>query len=261
VDTDPREALQPRLEWRAHSRARCRRLPVLLAAGSVLLAACGGGSDERRGAIEDLRADATPENVARIRGLLGDADRDVRAQALHALAGLGVPDAARLALASLDDEDPMVRAMAAKLLGEVGKPAHAAALAGVLLADDDPVARQRAAEALRSLGGAEALDALGRGLDDPLEHVRAACVDGLRELGPGSAIHGLERLLAEDPAWEVRVKAARALGATGEPAVAGALDAARSDPNEYVRAAVAEARRAYDEIARDRPEVSADAAP
>jgi HEAT repeat protein len=74
-----------------------------------------------------------------------------------------------------------------------------------------------------------------------VDTVRAACIAALGERTPVSAWDVLLRRLAEDPAWQVRVEAARALGATHDPAVVAALEAALADSNEYVRAAVAHA--------------------
>ena len=56
------------------------------------LAACGQTADQRRASIYELRADPTEENIARIRGLLSDPDRDVRATAMNTLVGLRQPD-------------------------------------------------------------------------------------------------------------------------------------------------------------------------
>jgi HEAT repeat protein len=94
-----------------------------------------------------------------------------------------------------------------------------------------------------------------------MERVRLACVDGLSELDPRPAQAGLLGLLAEDAVWEVRARAAHALGLTGDPAVVPALEAALADQNEYVRSAAATALRLNAEIARRRPPAPAVPAP
>jgi HEAT repeat protein len=179
--------------------------------------------------------------------MLVDADRDIRATALNALVGLEVDDSAALALAGMRDEDGFVRATAAKLIGDLGDPAHVGVLATALLEDPDPVARQRAAESLEILGGTAALAALDSCLADPMERVRLACIDGLRKLDPAFAKAALLRLLAEDPAWEIRAQAARTLGLTGDPEVVEGLETALDDPNEFVRSAAKNALKHYEE--------------
>jgi len=223
-------------------RRRARRRAVFLALTLCLLTLhCEPGSDERRAVIYTLKAEPTEEHLLEIRDLLSDTDRDVRATALNALVGLGVPDAADLAVRGLDDPDGFVRATAAKLVADVGDPGLADVLVGPLLEDPDPIARQRAAEALARFGGPAALDALNRALADPMERVRRAAVSGLIDLDPAHAVDELARLLREDPAWEIRAQAAHALGLTGDPAVLPDLEAGLGDANEFVRSAVTNA--------------------
>ena len=136
-----------------------------------------------------------------------------------------------------------MRATSAKLIGDIGRVEHVDRLVELLLADPDPVPRQRAAEAMSALGGVEARPALEQGLDDPMDPVRLACVDGLRKLGAGEAIQPLARLLREDAVWEIRARAARALGGSDAPEAISALEAALDDPNEFVRSAAAHALR------------------
>jgi HEAT repeat protein len=52
-------------------------------------------------------------------------------------------------------------------------------------------------------------------------------------------------LLLEDPIWEIRVQAARGLGATGDPAVLPVLESALADDNEFVSSAAANALRVH----------------
>lgn len=236
------------------TRTQSRLLPGFLVLLSIAGAVhCGRETPDRRLSIHDLRLRPTEENVLSLRWLLAQGDRDMRATALSALVGLEVKDAAELALAALADGDGYVRAMAAKLLGDLADPRYADALARSLLEDSDPIARQRAAESLAVLGGAVALEALARGLGDPMGRVRMACVAGLGARDPAFASAEIERLLAEDADWEVRAEAARALGSTGDPAVLPALAAAAGDPNEFVRSAAAQAIKTDAELPRRRP--------
>jgi len=217
------------------------RLAGVLVLACLTTVYCAGDTNERRTSVYRLSADPSAENLAELRQMLGDPDRDIRATSLNALVGLEVQDAAELALAGLDDADGFVRATAAKLLGDLEDPSHAGALSRTLLSDSDATARQRAAESLAGLGGPEALEALSQGLGDPMERVRLASVDGLRVLEPSYARDRLFTLLVDDSVWEVRAQVARTLGVTGDPAVRPALEDALGDPNEFVRSAATNA--------------------
>ena len=238
--TNENERVQPRID-RKRQDFPCFRAITLMTC--VLALHCGSRPEERRLSIYELKSEPTEENVARIHALVNDPDRDVRATALNALVGLAVPESEALALDALDDSDGFVRATAAKLLGDLGDPAHVGAIAVVLAEDPDPVARQRAAETLTRLKGEEAVRALARGLADPMERVRMAAVQGLSKLDPAFAKDGLVRVLREDAVWEIRAEAAHALGLTGDPEVVAELQAALEDPNEFVRSAVENALR------------------
>ena len=213
------------------------------------LSGCTKSKGERISAIYELKADPTPQNVDRLRRLAADPDRDIRATALNALVSVRSDGAAELARKALGDEDGFVRATAAKLLADLGDPADAGILASRLREDPDPVVRRRAAEALTRLGGdpanETAVAALADGLRDPIEDVRLAAAQGIRELDPGYAVAELARLLLEDPNHDVRVQAAGALGESGDPEAQPVLEAALADPNEFVRAAAANALRVH----------------
>jgi HEAT repeat protein len=199
---------------------------------------CEQSAESRRGSVYDLGSDPTPENLQKLRVLWADPDGDVRATALNKLVGLGVPDAEALAVESLGDTDDFVRSIAAKLLGDLGNAAHSGLLVARLNEDPYPRARENAATALGELGGPEAVAGLIQGLDDPLIKVRLASAKGLRITDPAAAIAPLCRVLLEDPAWEVRVQAAGALGLTADPEVLPVLQSAMDDENSSVRSAV-----------------------
>ena len=210
---------------------------ALAVIGTLLSLQCSNGSSGRIHNIYELIADPTEDNLAKIRQAVDDPDRDVRATALNALVNQRVPDAERLALGGLRDEDAFVRATAAKLTADVGNPDNSPSLATMLLEDPHEIVRQRAAEALGRLGGEAALAGLAAGLSDPMENVRLASVRSVRELDPSFATAEVSRLLLSDPAWEIRVQAAGTLGASGSAEVATVLRAALEDPNEFVRSA------------------------
>jgi hypothetical protein len=226
---------------------------LLLIALVLIIPGCKEDRNERISSIYALKDDPTAENVEQIRVMWADPDRDVRATALNALVVLRVDDAQDLARAGLEDEDGFVRATAAKLLGDLENGTDAERLVTVLRADSDPIVRLRAAEALARIGGETAVAGLAQGLSDPMDDVRLAATRGLRELDPGYAKPELARLLLEDPHYEIRVQAARALGLTGDPEMRPLLEAALQDPNEFVRAAAANALRTHEAVQQGTP--------
>ena len=223
-------------------------LCLLLISLVLTVPGCKEDRNERISSVYALKADPTAENVEQIRVLWADPDRDVRATALNALVALRIDDAADLARAGLEDEDGFVRATAAKLLGDLDSAPDTSRLVTMLRADSDPIVRLRVAEALARIGGETAVAGLAQGLSDPMEDVRLAATRGLRELDPGFAKPELARLLLEDPHYEIRVQAARALGLTGDPEIRPLLESALEDPNEFVRAAAANALRTHEAV-------------
>lgn len=115
-----------------------------------------------------------PRTLAAALRDLGDARADVRASALSDLAR-HAPESphtiADAALARLEDESADVRAHAAVVLGATGRVVDVPALRR---ATDDPHAlvRQMAIEALGAVGGADADEAVTRGLSDERPDVR-----------------------------------------------------------------------------------------
>ena len=225
--------LKPRIAW---------IVPLLV----VVAAGCAQSPEERRWDIYELAQDPTPGNLDRIRAMLDDPDRDIRATALNKLVGLGVDDAEALAIAGTEDEDGFVRSIAAKRLGDLGNPAHAELLVGVLLNDPDPRARETAVWALEALATDAALEGLVQGLDDPMSRVRLAAVVAVRRLAPERAKTTLARLVLEDSSWEIRVQAAGALGMTGDDEMVPVLQAAEADESELVRSAATNALEMLD---------------
>lgn len=187
--------------------------------------AAGGDPIVRAAVLDVLRAlrlgDAHLFGTA-----LPDPDSRVRIEAVRGLVSLD--DAGRVALAA-EDEDREVRVWAARGIGAIGLPGGAPAVAR-LAADPDPLVRAAALEASAGLGpalyrepGSGSGSGSGSGFD-----AGVGSVSGFGE----TAVRALA-----DPAWEVRVGAARGLAAADPGMAAGPLVAALGDPHLDVRKA------------------------
>ena len=220
----------------------------LLLLTALLLAGCAQTENQRIGSIYEWKAEPTEENILKIRSRLDDPEGGVRATALNALVGLGVPDSGALALEGIRDEDGFVRRIAAKLLGDIGDPANVPILVELMQQDVDPAVRQSSAESLGLLEGEEAIAGLVAGLKDPIKGVRLAAARAIRNIAPGAAISEMARLALEDPIWEIRVQATRALGNSGNPSVLPVLERALEDEDKNVRAAAANALSVHEAV-------------
>jgi hypothetical protein len=235
--------------------AKASRGPILAAAVLLVAAGCGRGADDRVREIYALSRIPTPEHVERIVTLAHDPDRDVRASALVALDGVDAGRARSLAREALADRDGLVRAAAVRILAGSADPLVLASLADRAAADPIWQVRAAALEAIASHDDPAVRAAFAHALLDPVRQVRRAA------LTAGAGTPGLlptdrlAELLAADPDWQNRVDAARGLGASASPAAFDPLDAAGTDGNEFVRAAVARALRdlAADGVARPTP--------
>lgn len=206
---------------------------------TVVLAGCSTGVDDRIRKVHALGRHPTEPNRNRIESRLRDEDRDVRATALVVMASIDADRAKRMAGDALDDPDGLVRAAAVTICG-AGADAETIRLL-TALANGDPVwqARARALEAIAGSDDPAVREAFARALSDSVRHVRLAAL--LAGIGrPGLLpVDRLSDLAVSDPDWGNRVEAARALGASNDPAAYPGLDAAVADPNEFVRAAAA----------------------
>ncbi len=223
------------------------RTVILAMFAASLLVGCSQDPTARIEKIYLLQGDPSEANLNRVRKELDNPDGDVRATALHVLVTLPVPDGPELALRFLDDDHPFVRMTAAILLGDL-EVGQAVPVLGRLLSEDvDWHVRQRAAEGLAKIGGEEAASLLRAGFTDPIKEVRRASIMGISRIAPADSLDGLVLLLKEDPEWEVRVQAARALAKLGMPEAVPFLTAAiYEDSNEFVQAAAAHAVKVLD---------------
>jgi HEAT repeat protein len=206
---------------------------------ALQLTGCAQGLDHRIERAYRLARNPTDGNKNRIEALLKDDDRDLRATALVLMETIDTARARRMAETALQDPDGLVRAAAVSVVGtDAGGPALAALTA---LASDDPVwqVRARVLETVAVSDDPALREKFANALSDPVRHVRRAALRaGVANPGLLPADR-LADLVVSDPDWENRVEAAQALGASKDPAAYPALDAARRDPNEFVRASAA----------------------
>lgn len=132
-----------------------------------------------------------PARVAgpRLLALLSDEDQRVIPAVLRALARLNVPETGRVVLERLRAHDPVVRATAARLAGELKLAEAPAALAAAYrqgFGDPTYVARAAALDALARLGVPPALETLRHALSDPDWAVRVRAADRLAALDPAT---------------------------------------------------------------------------
>lgn len=202
------------------------------------------------------------------RAVRSDPDPAVRSACVEALAA-ATPysdDAIRGFLDALKDPIGAVRTEAAKALGAVADPAHAAVLLGALVGADEPLT-EALVEALSKVsagnvmefsdvlmgtqdeaalaGGARVLGMLAhrdglplilRWRTHPKARVRAAAADALGRFGSVEAERALFDLVT-DAQEEVRLAVVRALARTGDSS--GGLDRLGRDPSLAVRLKVA----------------------
>jgi HEAT repeat protein len=107
-------------------------------------------------ALADLGADGKPALPALLMAL-GDEGERVRQNALHAIIAIGPDAAAAQALTnSLKDSDPLVRALSANALGQLGPLARKSIPAlREALHDRDETVQKEAAAALKAIVGTE----------------------------------------------------------------------------------------------------------
>ena len=219
---------------------------VAAALSVLLLAGCKSGVDDRIRRAHDLGRRPTPANQARIEAMLKDGDRDVRATALIVMEGVDRDRAKRMAATALEDPDGQVRAAAVPLLGDGAGDDTIRRLAALAVSDPTWQVRVRALPAIAQSDDPAVYEAYALALADGAWRVRqAALTSGL--LRPGLLpTDRVVDLVSSDPVWENRVEAARALGASQDRGAYAGLDAALSDPNEFVRATASTERRALE---------------
>jgi len=211
----------------------------------MLFASCAGGPDARIRSIYALGRSPSEPHKNRIEAMSGDPDRDVRVAVLVVMETVDPARAERLARSRIDDPDGLVRGAAVKILGPeaAADPELTRLLVAKASGDPDGQVRQLALEAVATLDDPAIGPAFSAALSDARRLVRrTALIAGAAR--PGLLpLDRVAALAADDPDWENRVEAARALGASKDPAAYAGLEQALHDGNEFVRAAAARGRR------------------
>lgn len=146
---------------------------------------------------------------------LAASDTRERQKAAEELAGLALPEDARLLLELFSDPDPLVREIALRGLQEVGGEGAGESLVGLL---DDPEPNVRAAVLKRLAEGPS--PALATKVARYIEKEKDAdlIVHGIRVLKAVGGVEAVKALMAklDHPSWQVRAEAAEALGNPGD---------------------------------------------
>lgn len=185
--------------------------PLLLGARSLalILAMFGTVNAIARPVISAQNSDQlTPmqREIERQRQRLRSDDIEERRDALMRLSNLKRPDAARVAVAGLNDPAPVVRVTAAHAIKSLPQ-AEAATLLLPLLADKSEFVRREAAYALGETRSRSAVAPLANILTSDKEmSVRAAAAIALGEIGDEAAVQPLAQVLAEQPDKKKKAK-------------------------------------------------------
>lgn len=155
-------------------------------------------------------------------------------QPLEILTSIGKP-AVKPLIASLEEDDPLVKRNAVEALGIIRDPRAVEPLT-VILSDPDPFIRRHAVQALGKIKDSRAVDALVAVLTtrEELSHVRSSAAESLGKIGEPSAVEPLVSALT-DRHWDVRSQAAQSLGKIRDPQAVDALIGALQDEDATVR--------------------------
>ena len=208
-------------------------LPATPEVRDALLPALGSGDAFVRAAVLDVLRALGLGSAEVFADALGDDDHRVRLQAVR---GLVAHDAAGEIARAAADASREVRVAVARGLGTVADPGTAATL-GELAGDGDDLVRAAALEAAAGIGCPPPLDAAAvAALHDPAWQVRVGAARGLAAASAETASDPLIKVL-DDPHLDVRKAAVISLGTFRDvPAVADALARAQDDPDADVRA-------------------------
>ena len=156
------------------------------------------------------REDADPKVVAALSGALSDENKEVRAQALHALVSMRAPIPTDVFASLLKDSDPDTRAQALFALGQQRDVKNLDLIVSALK-DQNRQVRSQATYALGQMRDARAVDPLAAALKDTDPEVRSQAAFALGQIRDRRAVDPLIAALKDSNA-QVRSQAAFALG-------------------------------------------------
>jgi len=167
------------------------------------------------------------EQIAAVLARTGDDDGQQRATAARLLSDLGKlasPMLPQLTKAASSDASPKVRSASLLAIAKIAEPAKGVKIFVASLDDQDPAVRLVAAQRLRELGrdAAPAADQLGKLLESSDEKLRKAAAEGLVRIGSTSV--PILTAALESKSRDTREVAALALGKMG-PVARPALSA------------------------------------
>jgi HEAT repeat protein len=182
-----------------------------------------------------LGATGKPQAVKMLVSALKDENRDIKFQAVLALGLVGNSEAVRVLISVLKDknEDRNVRWQVVGALGLVGNTQAIGALTSAL-EDEDWLVKKGAAEVLGRMGNKQAIPALISLLNHEDEGVRLGVVYALERLGEPQAVPALISAL-QDRDGSVRQAAVGALDIIGNPQAVEALENALHHKDIYVK--------------------------
>jgi cyclophilin family peptidyl-prolyl cis-trans isomerase/HEAT repeat protein len=135
------------------------------------------------------------------------------------------------------DEEPLIRARCAELLGRNGNPAGVPLLS-ILCDDSNDVVARTAVYSLGLIGGAPALEPLKRCLGEKPSSIKMYALEALGKTGMKEAVPIIAPWLRNFDS-SMRAQAALALAFTGDSAAAAECDAIIHDPDARVTACAA----------------------
>jgi hypothetical protein len=191
-----------------------------------------------------------PQPVRTAVAALDSHNAEERRSALMTLAQMNHPAAYAALVSAVQHPMRDVRVDAAFLLAKQTHYKDAAAVPGLLdaLQDDDPRLRAAACKALGDIGDGSAVpDLLRLMVQDPDGNIRWQATGALGKMG-AAAVPGLTAAL-KDEDWKVRRSAAEALWAMREPTAVPGLVEALADKNDIVRQAAASALEGMSDMA------------
>ncbi len=205
--------------------------------------------EERRDALMKLRSMNHPDAARAAVSSLNDPEPMIRATAAHALRALPGDEAVSLLTPLTTEKLEFVRREAAAALGETRRRAAIATLT-TMLADKEPSVRAAAAMSLGRIGDETAVPALVQVLSGTNkkkredEFVMRAAADSLGEIKSRAGEQILISMLTDQTApVDLRRAAARSLGLIGDPAAKPALQSAATSTDPYLSQAAHEALR------------------